>query len=266
MHIAAVRSRRSTRSRPLQTTRECGVQAGRIHAFTLIELLVVIAIIALLAALLTPALRNALDAAKNVTCISNLSQIGKALYMYAGDNDNRIPPADVGHNFYSWISFDVLLEEYLESFRFYPAPDDIWVRDPGLWHCPSDVIQRDIYPLFARLPPEMPYPPRSYRINWSVSVDSRPQYGSRSAQLEDLPHRVVVIHERWEAQNFIRARHAAAFWTREDSLNNHAFLRGHLGGRNGNFLFTDGSVESTTFLDMIGRNHDTGAGRPEYWK
>jgi prepilin-type N-terminal cleavage/methylation domain-containing protein/prepilin-type processing-associated H-X9-DG protein len=241
-----------------------GAKSGRIHAFTLIELLVVIAIIAVLAAMLTPALRNALDAAKNVTCVSNLSQIGKAMHGYAADHDDRIPPADLGHNFYSWISFDVLLEEYLDSFRFYPAPDDIWVRDPGIWHCPSDIIQRDVYPLFARLPPEMPYPPRSYRINWSVSVDSR--YGSRSARLTDIPYQVVVIHERWEVQNFIRARHAAAFWAREDSLTNDAWRRGHLGGRSGNYLFTDGSVESTRFLDMVGRNQNTGAGRPEYWK
>ena len=236
----------------------------RKRAFTLIELLVVIAIIAILAALVLPALRNARESAMNVSCISNLSQIGKAMFGYAADNDDRIPPADVGHNGYSWISFDVLLEEYLNSFGYYPAPNDMWVKDAGLWRCPSDVIGRAVYPMFASLPPEMPYPPRSYRINWAVSTDSR--YGSKSARLEEIPYRVVVIHERWEELNFIRAILAAAYWTREDSLNNDLQGRGHLGGRSGNFLFTDASVVGKRFLDMAASPQQTGAGRPEYWK
>ena len=232
--------------------------------FTLIELLVVIAIIAILAALLIPAVQNARETAKNVWCISNLSKMGRAMYGYAADHDNHIPPADAGNNGYSWISFDVLLEEYVNSFRFYPAPDDIWVKDPGIWHCPSDVIERAVHPMFASLPPEMPYPPRSYRINWSVATDFR--YGSKSALLTEIPNRVVVIHERWEELNFIRAVLAAAYWTREDSLNNDLQGRGHQGGRSGNFLFTDSSVEARRYLDMAALPHETGAGRPEYWK
>jgi len=232
--------------------------------FTLIELLVVIAIIAVLAALLVPALQNAREAAKNTWCKSNLSNMGKAQYGYAADHDDRIPPADMGNNGYSWKSFDVLLEEYLKSFRFYPPPDDIWVRDPGVWRCPSDVIGRAVHPMFAFLPPEMPYPPRSYRINWSVATDFR--YGSKSARLSEIPGRVVVIHERWEELNFIRAVLAAAYWTREDSLNNDRQGRGHLGGRSGNFLFTDSSVEGRRYLDMAASPQETGSGRPEYWK
>jgi len=66
------------------------------RGFTLVELLVVIAIIAILAALIFPSLSGAKQKAYQTGCVSNMRQIGVALQLWLGDNNDLLPPGETG--------------------------------------------------------------------------------------------------------------------------------------------------------------------------
>ena len=92
-------------------------------AFTLIELLVVIAIIAILAAILFPVFARAREKARATSCLSNLSQLGLVVGMYAQDYEEAMPPAITSNATGSYTVWH-LMQPYIRNTQIYVCPSD----------------------------------------------------------------------------------------------------------------------------------------------
>ncbi len=171
-------------------------------AFTLIELLVVIAIIAILAAMLLPALSRAKEKAQATACLNNARQIGLATSMYAGDNTDYFPRGVDIKNDATWsdpTAWHVLLLPYLAGTTN---------NGPKTYACPADAKgSPQIYPVgFIKF--QMDYRASAYLFRSSNKTDN----ALRMSQVPSPSVMLMLTEKEWDSPDFQTTSDELSSW------------------------------------------------------
>ena len=152
-------------------------------AFTLIELLVVISVIAILAALLLPALSRAKESGRATVCLSNLRQIGIALQVYVGDFNNKLPSMS---DIYPGVTND------------YPGPDMVLSNQLGnlkVLSCPSDKWAADKALPFPQKPPTY-FGQTGSSFAWNTLLNGQDADHLSAMGLNFDPHQIPLMYDK----------------------------------------------------------------------
>lgn len=173
--------------------------------FTLIELLVVIAIIAILAAMLLPALSKAKAKAQQTTCINNLKQLGYGMMMYLNDNHDTFPACasrnTYGFHVEDWIYWRNTLPYTLNKS---PIVADLGTVDTNIFRCPLD--RDNTY----RKQVGAPYYNFSYTMNsWNL-VNNKNVHGMASVINGSTPYLFKSANVRRPSNTIMLAEEVAS--------------------------------------------------------